>query len=246
MDINLLSKMIKELILEKDRVVLPGLGSFVAEVVPSTFSDKGFTINPPYRKISFRSKPDKGEDLVEFYARLNGVDVPMAGRIIEDFIRELRTNLYTKKVVVFPELGRLRATKENNVFFIPDEDLEIYPAGLGLEPISLKTHKETQEELSEAVFGLKSIIDQPVPQAQEEKAEVLEDLKPVEVPVEVAVEETVVDKPLKKSGGRKWWLLVAAAVILLVAYVAVARMVPGIFDTILYTPEELEILNYKI
>ena len=37
MDIDLLSKMVKELILDNDRVVLPGLGSFVAEIVPSTF-----------------------------------------------------------------------------------------------------------------------------------------------------------------------------------------------------------------
>ena len=41
MDIDLLSKMVKELILDNDRVVLPGLGCFVAEMVPSTFSDKG-------------------------------------------------------------------------------------------------------------------------------------------------------------------------------------------------------------
>ena len=33
MDIDLLSKMVKELILDNDRVVLPGLGSFVAEIV---------------------------------------------------------------------------------------------------------------------------------------------------------------------------------------------------------------------
>ena len=31
MDIDLLSKMVKELILDNERVVLPGLGSFVAE-----------------------------------------------------------------------------------------------------------------------------------------------------------------------------------------------------------------------
>ena len=41
MDIDLFSKMIKELILDSDRVVLPGLGCFVAEMVPATFSDKG-------------------------------------------------------------------------------------------------------------------------------------------------------------------------------------------------------------
>ena len=69
MDIDLLSKMVKELILDNERVVLPGLGSFVAEIVPATFSDKGYTINPPYRKLYFRSKPDEGSDLVPFYAK---------------------------------------------------------------------------------------------------------------------------------------------------------------------------------
>ena len=146
MDIDLLSKMVKELILDNDRVVLPGLGSFVAEIVPSTFSDRGYTINPPYRKLYFRSKPDEGDMLVHFYAESNGLDMEMAERIIKDFVSELKTILHTKKTVIFPGLGRLRATKENNVFFVADEDLDIYPAGFGLEPISLKTHVETPNE----------------------------------------------------------------------------------------------------
>ena len=74
MDIDLLSKMVKELILDNDRVALPGLGSFVAEVVPSTFSDKGYTINPPYRRLYFRSKPDEGRELAGFYASTNKVE----------------------------------------------------------------------------------------------------------------------------------------------------------------------------
>lgn len=158
MDIDLLSKMVKELILDNDRVVLPGLGSFVAEVVPSTFSDKGYTINPPYRRLFFRSKPDEGNELAEFYASTNQVDRNVAERIITDFVAELKPLLHAKKVVVFPGLGRLRATKENTVFFVADEDLDIYPAGFGLEPISLKTHQETKEEVSAAVVGLKSLL----------------------------------------------------------------------------------------
>ena len=158
MDIDLLSKMVKELILDNDRVVLPGLGSFVAEVVPSTFSDKGYTINPPYRRLFFRSKPDEGNELAEFYASTNQVDRIVAERIITDFVAELKPLLHSKKVIVFPGLGRLRATKENTVFFVADEDLDIYPAGFGLEPISLKTHQETKEEVSAAVVGLKSLL----------------------------------------------------------------------------------------
>ena len=51
MDIDLLAKMVKEAILDHDTVTLPGVGCFVAELVPSTFSDKGYTINPPYRRL---------------------------------------------------------------------------------------------------------------------------------------------------------------------------------------------------
>lgn len=161
MDIDLLSKMVKELILDNDRVVLPGLGSFVAEIVPSTFSDKGYTINPPYRRLYFRSKPDEGDGLVKFYAETNNIDQTMAERIIRDFVAELKTLLHTRKTVVFPGLGRLRATKENNVFFVADEDLDIYPAGFGLEPVSLKTHQETKEEVAAAVEDLKSFLAEP-------------------------------------------------------------------------------------
>lgn len=160
MDIDLLSKMVKELILDNDNVVLPGLGSFVAEVVPSTFSDKGYTINPPYRRLYFRTKPDQGDMLAEFYASMNNVDVDVASRIIKDFLAELKSILYTRKIVVFPELGRLRATKENNIFFVADLDLDIYPEGMGLEPVSLRTHQEKDSDVAASVAGLKSILDE--------------------------------------------------------------------------------------
>ncbi len=189
MDIDLLSKMVKELILDNDKVVLPGLGSFVAEIVPSTFTDRGYTINPPYRKMYFREKPDEGHRLAEFYAAENEVDVEVAEKIIADFITDLKKTLYTKKVVVFPGLGRLRATKENNVFFIADENLDIYPEGFGLEPVSLKTHEETSEEVAAAVEDLKSILDTPeVPEETQE--EILEDA-PEETPEETPEEEAI-------------------------------------------------------
>lgn len=187
MDIDLLSKMVKELILDRDRVVLPGLGAFVAEIVPSTFSDKGYTINPPYRRLFFRSRPDEGDDLISFYASSNNVELDIADRIIKDFVRELKGVLHEKKTVVFPGLGRLRATKENHVFFVADESLDIYPDGFGLEPISLKTHQETVEEVSAAVVGLRSLLDTPAVQ------------KPAVAPEPAVVPELAVPHPAKLS-----------------------------------------------
>lgn len=324
MDIDLFSKMIKELILDSDRVVLPGLGCFVAEMVPATFSDKGYTINPPYRRLSFRSKPDADDALMNFYAESNGLDRDVACRILGDFIAELRTVIFTKKLVVLPGLGRLRATKENNIFFIADEDLDIYPAGFGLEPISLKTHQETRQEVIAAVAGLRSILDdapvqENVPEADlvaavdsepvvepdpatepeptvepvVEPEQIVEPVPVVEpehtIEPEPVVEPELVEEPFVKRAdvpdenspapevvetepvpevmgetmlefatepaGRKtcrkkallaFGIPAAIAVILLAAYMVAARVAPEWIDSLLYTPEELEIINHVL
>ena len=160
MDIDLLSKMVKELILDKDEVSLPGVGTFVAEMVPSVFSDKGYTINPPYKRLSFRQK-STGDDslLIDFYARCNNLDIETASRIIREFLHEMRHVLETRKSIVFPGLGKLRATRENYFFFVADVDLDIYPEGFGLEPISLKTHEETPAEVSATMAALRGILN---------------------------------------------------------------------------------------
>ena len=274
MDIDLLSKMVKELILDNDRVVLPGLGAFVAEIVPSTFSDKGYTINPPYRRLYFRSKPDEGNELVEFYAAGNNIDVDVAERIMRDFIHELKGILHVKKAIVFPGLGRLRATKENNVFFVADEDLDIYPAGFGLEPVSLKTHQETQEEVTAAVESLKSLLVEPeqivetipevIPEPQPETVpepdpipEQILEPEPIpepepeaEVEPEIEVEEVVDDLPqLKPSGNLMKTVAITVLTIAAVCLVALAvagRVWPEFVDTYLYSSEELRILNHKL
>ncbi len=204
MDVDLLSKMVKELILDSDEVVLPGLGAFRAEIVPASFSDKGYTINPPYRRMFFRSKPDQGDSLALFYASSNNVSVEVASRIIRDFVSDLRSVLYERKTVILPGLGRLRATKENNVFFVADENLDIYPEGFALEAISLKNHVQTREEVSAAVQGLADMLDikasqeapleasQDVPQEAPQEAP-QPDPEPVaaEVDAELVVEEAV-------------------------------------------------------
>lgn len=281
MDIDLLSKMVKELLLDNDNVILPGLGSFVAEIVPSTFSDKGYTINPPYRKLYFRSKPDEGYKLVEFYASSNKVELAIADKVIRDFVAELKQVLFARKTVVFPGLGRLRATKENAVFFVADEDLDIYPEGFGLQPISLKTHVETPAEVTAVVEGLKAMVDIPeVKPSPETVAVPMIEEEPVAVPIieeepineeepaaedepiaenepdviEIAASEDDLSAELKSQQlprRRGFWKtlalviiwLIVVAVLALGLFVVAAHFMPDFIDQILYTPEELEIIN---
>ena len=300
MDIDLLSKIVKELILDNDEVALPGIGSFIAEIVPSVFSDKGYTINPPYRRLSFRQKGSGDENMViDFYARCNNIDTPTASRIIREFLEEMRRVLETKKSIVFPGLGKLRATKENYFFFVADEDLDIYPEGFGLEPISLKTHEETPAEVSATMAVLRSILNpEEAETATAETAKAEEVNRPEETttaPAEANVNEPAEvnapaeqtednatpagDNPVnvndvaanaktventesetsattarttsRKPAGSKTWqvikwtviILVILAVTALLTFIILAHIAPDFIDSILYTPEELEILN---
>ena len=145
MDIDLLAKMVKEVVMDHDSVTLPGMGSFVAELVPAAFADRGYTILPPYRRLYF--SPKQGDDhlLAELYAKSNDVSLADASRILADFVAEMKEVLKVRKTLVLTGLGRLRATRENHFFFVADENLDIYPNGYGLQPISLKTHEETPE-----------------------------------------------------------------------------------------------------
>lgn len=331
MDIDLLSKMVKELILDNDEVSLPGVGSFVAELVPSSFSDKGYTINPPYKRLSFRKKADASDNvLIDFYAKSNKVDKETASKIVIDFLSEMQKVLELRKSIVFPGLGKLRATKENIFFFVADEDLDIYPEGFGLEPISLKTHEETPAEVSATIAALQDILNpeetegqsgsgeqpeaesgseapsesvsgpedapevtgggqpessleaeaesgnelQPEQQATAEdsdhqsenesqsEAEGEQENEPHQEPEsdnepDVPVEQNNSNEPeqprtepAKKS--RKGWkaliwtavAIAALAVTFIVGFVILAHIAPDFIDSILYTQEELEIINH--
>lgn len=187
MDIDLLAKMVKEVMMDNDSVTLPGVGSFMAEWVPASFADKGYTIHPPYRRLFFMPRQGNDTLLADLYARSNNVSQDDATHILVPFLLEMKEVLEQRKMVVFPGLGRLRATRENHFFFVADEDLDIYPAGFGLAPISLKTHQETPEEVAEAVSSLAGLLEQEPEQ----------NLEPATVP-EPAVEPAPAPEPVQE------------------------------------------------
>ena len=244
MDIDLLAKMIKEVMLQNDSVTLPGVGSFVAELVPASFSDKGYTLNPPYRRLYFI--PRQGEDklLAALYASSNGVSEQDAEQIITDFLHEMREMLLSRRVMVFPGLGRLRATRENHIFFVADEDLDIYPAGYGLEPISLKTHVETEAQVEAAVASLAKAMEEVPEEPEPEEPEP----EPVEPEPTEPEPEPVATEPERRKfriPGVLWKVLLgvlAVAAALLIALAVAGRVAPEWIDYYLDSPEELEII----
>lgn len=296
MDIELLSRMVAELIVKNDSVGLPGMGSFVAEIVPASFSDRGYSITPPYRKLSFRGGYPTDSLLVDYYAKSNGTDKEEARSTITDYVIQMKSVLKERKTIIFPGLGKLRATKDNTFFFVPDENLDIYPDGITLQPISLKTHSVSSEELARAVSSISELIaaqpkpaettqlsdsqdtsevDQPAAEqpASDPQPEVAMQPGPFEQPVqaeqpaadpqpEVAVQpgpseqpvqveqpaDTTIDPEPDNGKSKRWWIwplvVLGLVIVALAVFMILGRTAPDLIDPLLYTPEELRIINY--
>lgn len=281
MDIELLSRMVAELIVKNDSVGLPGMGSFVAEIVPASFSDRGYSITPPYRKLSFRGGYPTDSLLVDYYAKSNGTDKEEARSTITDYVIQMKSVLKERKTIIFPGLGKLRATKDNTFFFVPDENLDIYPDGITLQPISLKTHSVSSEELAKAVSSISELIaaqpkpaettqlsdsqdtaevDQPAAEqpASDPQPEVAVQPGPSEQPVpsdqpaQPAQAEqpaaTTIDPEPDNGKSKRWWIwplvVLGLVIVALAVFMILGRTAPDLIDPLLYTPEELRIINY--
>jgi hypothetical protein len=199
MDINLFARCIKELILVNDKVYVPGMGCFLAELMPASFSDKGTTINPPYRRLFFRvNQKDDEELLFNKLATEVRLSVKQVQIELQEFVEKLCAELNKKKSIVLPELGILRATAQTDYFFVANDDLDIYSDGFGLEPISIKVSKK-QESAVEADDSDEE-KEAEVEVASEVISEVqvlVEEVKAVDV--EVPVEEVKTAAPVRRA-----------------------------------------------
>lgn len=272
MDIDLLSRMIGTLIVEHDQVGLPGVGTFVAEMMPASFADRGYTIHPPYRRLSFYPSQLEDSLLTDLYADTNHIDRESARVYITQFLAEMKTILEERKTIVLPGLGRLRATRENALFFVADEDLDIFPAGIGLRPVSLKSRTVLDEPVEIHVPMPAPPVPEPIPEPlpepepepqpepepeptpeplpQPEKKTGLLTWDPIPGP---AGEKAAGAEPARPAGKkrhrRRWWIPVAVgaavlAVVALASFLILARVAPDFIDSLLYTPEQLRIINY--
>lgn len=169
MEINLFSKCIRELIVENDRVDVPYLGTFTAEMVPAAYSDRQTTIHPPYRKMSFHKGEvalSEGKMLLDKVSAEAGVSLDQAGVELGWCLSRLCSELEGSKSCKLPGLGVMRANSRNEFFFVPDDDLDIWPDGLGFEPISIKISEKPHK--SEAIVEPESVPEQEPEAAPDE------------------------------------------------------------------------------
>ena len=303
----MLSKMLLRLLQDHDSVSLPGLGAFVVKQEPAWFSDKGYTINPPAKRLSFVASEEDDGLLVDYYAASNGIERAVAEDYIRRFACEMLEVLKRKKTLALEGLGRLRATRENAVFFVADPDLNLESESIPLRSVSLKSlvneesveisvplrrpepavetapepaaetetvaeETETVAEETDAVTEGKEAVTAATDAVPEETDAVAEEKEAVAEAPEVVEEEpavkeesaaveeepaaeveTVSEEQGGQIKGRKkiskaWYIipivLVCLALVSLAVFLVLCDVAPDFVDSLLYTPEELKIINY--
>ncbi|MGE0092900.1 MAG: hypothetical protein AB7S40_10185, partial [Bacteroidales bacterium] len=103
------------------------------------FSDRARVIHPPFRRILFRPSEIWNDQLLEKeYAKVKGLSHEVAKEEISDFVKKLKAELNISKSIRIPDFGTMRATEQNNYFFVADKDLFNYLETFGLDPVSVK------------------------------------------------------------------------------------------------------------
>ena len=162
LDIQQLSTMVRDLVLQQAQVVVPGLGVFCAELVPASFSDRGYTLNPPYRKLSFEAEGPSAVPRQEDSRYL----VKAEAAELQQCIASLRSELQSSKCVELPLLGKLRLTTSGELYFSADPDLDIYPDAFGLHPVSMKNHDPQISEAALSALDIDTPMIEPTPQPE--------------------------------------------------------------------------------
>lgn len=237
MSIDEFASILEEFISEYDSVLVPGLGAFRAKLEAAEISDRGFAINPPYRSLSFVGGNADGPvemNLAMLYASKYKKDMDEVLDQMAAVVREIHNSLASEGECVLQSIGTLRLLGGEWPVLVPALELDIYPEGFGLESVSLKN----REGLGRAGVA-------------PERAYIVKKESPKEEVSEVA------EKPEKPSGKKEkkkrrfhpwrwvWITLLVLCFLAVAGFFILAEFAPDVLDTLLYTPEQLEIIQFS-
>lgn len=233
MDFNLICAQIQELLIKNERVVLPGTGEFVVESFPAAFLEDGKTIVPPSKKLRFI--PVTGEETGKAASgEQEAVLGELSGRIREALVQNGEFEV--------PGFGIFADNGAGEVKFTLAEGFDFAPDNFALESISLEENEPVEETVSlQETVAEEPAVQEPVKES-EAPGKITEPLQATTVK-----EPEIHDVAAKKETRRKWmmWAITAAVFLAVVVLFMILfkEDMKGILQNLLYTKEELEIMQ---
>jgi hypothetical protein len=134
-----IKKYIKELLVENQGVVIPGIGGFVAEYEPAAFDVSENKFLPPTYKIHFNPEYSfNDKKLAEFIAQKEKINTDKANLHLKEFVTQVQEQLKAGKYVHFPEIGTLHRNPKGNILFTRDKRSNLLAEAFGLKDLTIK------------------------------------------------------------------------------------------------------------
>lgn len=144
-----LSTHIEYLLLHKQQVSVPQLGTFVVKEMNSKRVDEEGIFLPPYRTVTFQhDEHESGEDFILSFSKLHNLARTDARMICIEYVDELMQSLEEDKMVSFGSMGYMIYNSEAcEISFIPQQSGIAAPSYYGLDavPFAKLSHEVRQQ-----------------------------------------------------------------------------------------------------
>lgn len=149
-----LSRHIESLMLRHDCVIVPGLGGFVTQYVPSRHIAGENLFLPPYRSVGFNQQLTLNDGLlVQSYMQAYDTSYPETIKLIEEAVSKLKSTIQAEGEYELHGIGRLSLGIGGNYEFTPNEAGVLSPELYGLDSFSVekagqpgRSHEEIGED----------------------------------------------------------------------------------------------------
>ena len=228
-----LSSLFRKIVLRDGELILPFMGAIRLEDVPASFSEDGMVVCPLAKKLAFDNYNLSSNDiLLNEYALQREISRMAAKKALYKDLEDLRAKVEKEGSYSLEGFGTFLFDKENGYSVDPAPGFEISTETFGLSTLDLRDKPEPEPE------------PEPIPEPEPV-------IEPVSEPVPEPVPEPVAEEPAKKKSRSSKVLLIlltilAILVILVLLILIFKEELRPILEKILYSKEELEILNYKL
>lgn len=152
MDLNLVSQILRGLILEHGKVSLPLMGSFDLEDVPAGFAQGGSVMTPPSKRVIFNGFDIENDGLLEQrYAAERGITLEESEREIADLVNSMKTSLIDSKTFEIPGFGKILFGDDFKYGFEGDKSFNFSPDSYGLDELKVERAGERPVDMTAEV-----------------------------------------------------------------------------------------------
>ena len=250
MDKAFLSGIFRDIILRDGELILPFMGCIKLEDVPAAFSEGGLVVAPPSKKLYFDNYSlSSNDNLLNEYATRLEVSRMAAKRALYKDVEEIRKGAEEDGRFTLEGFGTFCYDKEDGYTIETDPGFMLSRDTFGLSAIDLRDDSVKAEEerrLAEEKAAEERRIAEEKRLAEEKAAEE----KRIAEERRLKEEKPAAEEKKKTSRSYKWlYILITVLAILLILVLLVfvfKEELRPLLEKVLYSKEELEILNYKL